>query len=771
MLRSHRRSTTLARAFATRSALYSQVATKHGEDKALMESRVGISKCLLHGLIISAACTATPSRGAITSTGDVEPGSPATWTSATTGYIARTANGTLTVNGGSALLARTGYLGFNPGVIGEVDVSGSGSKWTATNIYDGLAGVGIVSISSGAAVSSGTVYLGANSGSTGTLLVDGAGSTWAVSGGITYIGNSGTGVMNITNGAKATSGSSFLGYNSNSSATVTIDGANSSLTTSTLAIGYSGAGTLNITNQANVTVSGVTTVATNAGSSGNINFGSTGGGTLSTQQLYAAPSQLTGTGAISTQGLVTDGNILFDSTHGANQTMVWSSAGENVSVKLNFTGGNGTLGAGYEGVGNVTIGSGVTIKSATGYLGYNTGSTGTGNVTGPGSTWTTTGGLYAGYSGAGALNVSNGGSVASNTGYVGFDEGSNGTATVGGTGSSWKLSGNLYVGSSGSGSLNVTTGGAITDGAGYLGYNTGSTATATVSGAGSSWTNSSDLHIGDSGSATLTIASGGKVVNNNGQIGDVSGSTGTVTVDGAGSLWTNNAGLTIGGAGAGTLKITNGGSVTAAGVTTVGSSGTINFGANGGSLSTASLMAARNQIEGTGTINTRGLYDDGNLVFNAASGPAATELWSTPQQNVTIKLDLSGSNGTASDVGVGYQGNGTLTVQDGVTIHSASGHLGYFAGSNGAATVSGAGSAWADNGALYVGQSGTGQLNILSGGTSQAALPVILVLTPAQTELSTSKAAPRTGRTATIFTSDTVAMVRSAFPTAPTSRA
>ena len=148
----------------------------------------------------------------------------------------------------------------------------------------------------------------------------------------------------------------------------------------------------------------------------------------------------------------------------------------------------------------------------------------------------------------------------------------------------------LYIGNSGNGTLNITNGGKVSNSYGYLGYNSGSTGTATVDGTGSTWTNSGYLYIGNSGNGTLNITNGGKVSNTYGYLGYNSGSTGTATVDGTGSTWTNSGYLYIGNSGNGTLNITNGSSVSCAGYTYVGynpgSTGTINFGTNGGTLTT-----------------------------------------------------------------------------------------------------------------------------------------------------------------------------------------
>ncbi len=334
----------------------------------------------------------------------------------------------------------------------------------------------------------------------------------------------------------------------------------------------------------------------------------------------------------------------------------WSSSGRNgTTAYLGYQTGSGSL----------TISGGSSVKARTVYLGNLTGLTGTVSITGSGSTFQAYT-LYAGNSGIGQIAVTSGGSLSTNAyAYLGYNAGSTGTVTVDGTGSTFSNAWPLFVGYSGIGSVSVTNGAALTSGAdttgaaGYLGYN--------------------------------------------------AGSTGTVTVDGTGSKWTNSGSLTIGSGGTGTLKITNGSTVSVSGTTTVGANGAINFGSNGGTLTTGSLYAGAPQLSGTGTITTSGIITDMNLVFDASHG--ASQTFAT--NGITVNLNL----GSAGNLGVGYVGTGTLAISGGVDVASNNGYLGYNAGSNGRATVTGASSAWTNSGTLYVGNSGTGNLSITNGGT------------------------------------------------------
>jgi T5SS/PEP-CTERM-associated repeat protein len=69
--------------------------------------------------------------------------------------------------------------------------------------------------------------------------------------------------------------------------------------------------------------------------------------------------------------------------------------------------------------------------------------------------------IYIGGDGGGALLIEAGGQVSNTSGYVGNNSGSTGTVTVIGTNSNWTNSSTLYVGSAGSGTLTIETGGQV----------------------------------------------------------------------------------------------------------------------------------------------------------------------------------------------------------------------------------------------------------------------------------------------------------------------
>ena len=146
-----------------------------------------------------------PVLAGIAFTGDYSP-APASWNSSTNGYVGNTAAGAVTINSGSYLSSKTGYLGYAATGSGTATVDGSGSRWIRSgNLYVGYNGSGTLNITNGGTVgnnSSGNYggIVGQSSGSTGVATVDGGGSMWTNSGSLA-VGVMGNGALSITNGS------------------------------------------------------------------------------------------------------------------------------------------------------------------------------------------------------------------------------------------------------------------------------------------------------------------------------------------------------------------------------------------------------------------------------------------------------------------------------------------------------------------------------------------------------------------------------------------
>lgn len=80
----------------------------------------------------------------ISTTGDVDPANPGTWTSSTWAYVGKTADGSMTINASSGVINNYGYLGYDPGITGIATVTGAGSTWTNSSLTVGQNGTGIL---------------------------------------------------------------------------------------------------------------------------------------------------------------------------------------------------------------------------------------------------------------------------------------------------------------------------------------------------------------------------------------------------------------------------------------------------------------------------------------------------------------------------------------------------------------------------------------------------------------------------------------------------
>ena len=282
-----------------------------------------------------------------------------------------------------------GYIGYDPDSTGAVTVNGDGSTWDNVNsLRIGSSGSGTLNITGGGVVrsnkssymSENTDYIGYSHGATGVVTVDGPGSTWT-NGGSIRVGESGTGTVNITGGGtvsctKSTYGPS-IGCLSGSMGMVTVEGAGSTLTSeSGVLIGVDGCGTLNIRSggavRNNVSAylgygTGSTGAATVDGadsswtSSGSMEVGLTGSGTL----------DIIGGGTVNNSyGFIGDnpGSSGVARVDGSNST--WTNSGDLFVGK----GGHGTL----------TISGGGTVNNNRGSIGAVPGATGVVTVTGSG---------------------------------------------------------------------------------------------------------------------------------------------------------------------------------------------------------------------------------------------------------------------------------------------------------------------------------------------------------------------------------------------------
>ncbi len=562
------------------------------------------------------------SQGTVTVTG-----TGSRWTNTGELSVGFYGTGTLKVEQGGQVANTVAYVGRYAGAQGTATVSGSGSQWRNTGaLYVGYNSPGTMSIQQGGLVLSSGGYVGYGSGTAqGTATVTGSGSTWTNSGAV-YVGYYGRGTLNISQGGQVSNGLAYIGYYSGSQGTVSVTGSGSKWTNTDLYVGYNGTGTLTVSN----------------------------GGLVEARTIFLSSwSNLSGNGTIRANGIMTDGQLVFD-TPGSSQSIPFGSGG---TLELNLN-GTGSLGVGYKGVGTLSITNGAAVRCGDGYLGYFASAQGSTTVSGSGTQWNNSRDLTVGYKGTGTLNITDGAQVSNRVGAMGHDAGSQGTVVLSGANSLWTNTGNLLVGRAGQGTLRIQQNARVTNASAYLGYLDTGTGTAEVQG-GARWNSTGDLYIGYRGGGVLSVKSGSQVTNSYGYIGyAVSGAQGEVILTSSGTKWTNSASLYVGRTGTGSLTI-----------------------------------------------------QDGAEVSNFAG---YIGYWSGSQGSAVVSG--SGSKWTnRSDLTVGYSGNGSLTIKDGAQVTNRYGAVAHDAGTQATVLVQGSGSSWSHSGNFFVGRAGQGDMLIQQG--------------------------------------------------------
>ena len=501
------------------------------------------------------------------------------------------------------------------GAVGQMTVSADATFSTMDTVLLGDAGTGSILVTGGGTLSTALMSIADDVGSSGTLTITGVGSTWTANAG-TGIGNEGSGTLDIVAGGAATSlAPARIGDNAGSLGDVTVDGLGSTWTlTAGLAVGNSGTGTLVISNGGAVSSTNVN-IGDGLGSTGTATFIGPGS-TWTYSNTFAVGNS--GTGTLNVSGGVTlsgfrgrVGDNLF--SHGTATIQGPGTAWTNTNELLVGHLGTGsltladragatapTLTVGHTGSGEFTLTSGSTASfTGVSHLGDLPGSSGTINVTGPGSTLSFASSVFVGNFGTGTLNVLDGGTVTCLRTFLGDDLGSGGTLVVDGAGSTFTAQLESFIGNVATGSISATNGGALVTSRVKIGDEIGSTGTATVDGSGSTWTDSVEIFVGNFGTGSLTVSNGATVSGARGTIGDDPGSVGTAVVDGPGSAWNNTVQLVVSRLGQGSLTLLNGSTVSAPLVTVgvaglvqgngtligaVTNSGTVRPGTSGGEL-------------------------------------------------------------------------------------------------------------------------------------------------------------------------------------------
>ena len=286
-----------------------------------------------NGGTVSSATGAIGNGNAATATGNGKvtvDGAGSIWTISSTLYAGGSNTGTLIIQNGGTVSSNSGNIGNGTTGNGTVTVDGIGSIWTNTGALTvGDLGTGTLIIENGGKVSSsgGQMYIGNNSGSAGNVTVDGAGSS-LTNANFLYVGNNGTGELSISNGGQVTSSSGGV-IGVFGTGKVTVDGTGSSWTSNgILYVGNNGTGELIIRNGGTVSSPvGPIYVGINSGSTGTVTVDGTGSNWTSTGNITVG---LAGTGnlTISNDGKVSAGSVAVAASTGTGTINIGAASGE-----------------------------------------------------------------------------------------------------------------------------------------------------------------------------------------------------------------------------------------------------------------------------------------------------------------------------------------------------------------------------------------------------------------------------------------------------------
>jgi outer membrane autotransporter protein len=245
---------------------------------------------------------------------------------------------------------------------------------------------------------------------------------------------------------------------------VTIDGGATSpdisagsAAASTLSIGQNNAGTLNIDGTGSLQTTS-TILGENVGGSGTaILTGPTSVWNNRTGMIVGGRG--TGTLLVLGGGILNSGKVEIGELAGSVGTVVMSDAGSAWNV-------SGDLLVGEQGTGALILSTGATVSNVNGAVGSEgVDASGSISIDGAGTRWTNKNNLLiAGNGGSGTLDIENSGLVTDVNATVGDGSGSIGTVNVNGTGSTWSTTQNLVLGNGGTATLTVSNGSVVNAG-------------------------------------------------------------------------------------------------------------------------------------------------------------------------------------------------------------------------------------------------------------------------------------------------------------------
>lgn len=385
-----------------------------------------------------------------------------------------------------------------------------------------------------------------------------------------------------------------------------------------------------------------------------VTFGVTGAGNLDviSDQTPLFSSFILGSASTAT------GTANFSGTSSQASRLGWSSIGD-------------------AGTGNITVQNQANISTGGVRFGVQSGSSGTGLVTGSSTLWRDTGNITSvGEYGSGTLTIENSAKMISTLSEIGHYSGSSGSVTVTSGNASaataydsagWSTYG-LSVGHGGTGTLNISNGGIVYSLFSAIGRDVGASGTVNIAGAGSQWlmdksiTTRGYITVGEYGNGQLNITNGGAISASSMTLAYYDGSSGKLVVSGSNSNLTliasdgSNGVLKVGAKGTGIMAIRSGGTVNS------------NTGSINATQSIVNVDGTNSTWNMTGAL-TIGSYGTGRLIITNGGAVSAGSV--TNGSSSLIMVDVG--KGSSLNVGNGsgsFSSSGILRVAAAATINA-----------------------------------------------------------------------------------------------------
>lgn len=266
--------------------------------------------------------------------------------------------GTLTVSNGGRLTSGLLSVGNQVTGTGTVTVTGTGSSVSANGLRAGVSGNGQITVRDGGRIQAanpdgnGTwLMLGDGTTGVGSLLVEGAGSTLDARNNGGRIGFEGRGELTVRGGASATLGDTVVGNDEGATGSVLVTGEGTRLETgaaNTLTVGDRGTGVLEILDGAdasvgNLEIGGANDIGSNEGpasASGRARISGTGT-TLQVAGELAIADDNSGTLLVDNGAAVRAGSVRFERSRGTSSNPSGSST--EIPGSLTITGAGTTF--------------------------------------------------------------------------------------------------------------------------------------------------------------------------------------------------------------------------------------------------------------------------------------------------------------------------------------------------------------------------------------------------------------------------------------------